>query len=281
MGRVLKRLLVIIAMMLVIALVMLGGFALAYGCALDLVMRIACTPDFTTREVGDFSVRFYSNYCEIEGTTAQGNAKRFLIIPEYIDGLRVKTLGWNSIVASMMGGADGIAYPIIESEILEKIYFESDTDFSPYLGSSQTHPNLKKIICPTMEKHPNRSNCNMYYPYQVFVDNNLGEHYRKYAANVSFYKNYEDGKSKYYWTDDCDYGGKIEYVPKDPTRDGYMFQGWYKEAECINEWNFEEDRLPEENREQKDFFENGGTVTKEVTVYQETILYAKWVESNE
>ena len=29
--------------------------------------------------------------------------------------------------------------------------------------------------------------------------------------------------------------------PADPTRKNYEFQGWFKEEECINEWNFETD----------------------------------------
>jgi uncharacterized repeat protein (TIGR02543 family) len=29
--------------------------------------------------------------------------------------------------------------------------------------------------------------------------------------------------------------------PEDPTRDGYIFGAWYKEPECINEWNFKTD----------------------------------------
>ena len=52
------------------------------------------------------------------------------------------------------------------------------------------------------------------------------------------------------------------------VNDGYTFDGWYKEKECINKWNFTVDALPE-----KILDEN-----KEV-LYQETILYAKWCYS--
>lgn len=41
--------------------------------------------------------------------------------------------------------------------------------------------------------------------------------------------------------------------PTDPTAEGYVFKGWFKEEACENEWNFESD-----------------TVTKDTT------LYAKW-----
>lgn len=48
-----------------------------------------------------------------------------------------------------------------------------------------------------------------------------------------------------------------------------MFGGWYKEPACINEWDFEEDTLPEERMEVN---EDG----EEEVVYQETELYVKW-----
>lgn len=34
--------------------------------------------------------------------------------------------------------------------------------------------------------------------------------------------------------------GKIT-PPPNPTKEGYIFDGWYKEPECVNEWNFETD----------------------------------------
>ncbi|MGC2195772.1 MAG: InlB B-repeat-containing protein [Terriglobales bacterium] len=35
--------------------------------------------------------------------------------------------------------------------------------------------------------------------------------------------------------------GKLVFKPTDPTRHGYIFEGWYKEAELISAWNFEAD----------------------------------------
>ena len=44
-------------------------------------------------------------------------------------------------------------------------------------------------------------------------------------------------------------------LPQDPVRDGYDFAGWFKEEECLNEWNFDED-----------------------IVEEDITLYAKWIE---
>ncbi|EHQ8840285.1 BspA family leucine-rich repeat surface protein, partial [Enterococcus faecalis] len=55
-------------------------------------------------------------------------------------------------------------------------------------------------------------------------------------------------------------GQNVEYnavveKPTDPTKEGYTFGGWYKEAECITAWNFDTDKMP------------AGNIT----------LYAKWI----
>jgi uncharacterized protein (TIGR02145 family)/uncharacterized repeat protein (TIGR02543 family) len=51
-----------------------------------------------------------------------------------------------------------------------------------------------------------------------------------------------------------EHGGKVT-EPADPTRDGYNFDGWFKEAACVNAWDFDI-----------------GAVTSAVT------LYAKWTK---
>jgi len=51
-------------------------------------------------------------------------------------------------------------------------------------------------------------------------------------------------------------GATISKPAPDPTRDGYTFGGWYKEAACTNAWNFETD-----------------------TVTRNTTLYAKWTST--
>ena len=246
-----------------------------------------CPPaesSYSEKEVGDFVVWVYDDYCEIYGTTEAGNNKKYLVIPEYIDGVRVDALGVRSLAGAIDMVSGDVTYPRIESDVIEKIYFESAIDFYPWLNPQNISVNFKKLFYPGIEKYPDAtSSFKMYYPravYEKAVQDEIWSTYsvNKHPANISYYYNYEGAENDgYYWIDDCDYGEKIEYIPKNPERRGYTFGGWYKEPECINEWDFEVDTLPEEKKEEKEVHVNEETVKEEVTVYQETILYAKWV----
>ncbi len=52
--------------------------------------------------------------------------------------------------------------------------------------------------------------------------------------------------------------GELLAAPNAPAAEGYTFAEWYREADCINAWNFESDLVTED-----------------------TVLYAKWVQAEE
>lgn len=68
------------------------------------------------------------------------------------------------------------------------------------------------------------------------------------------------GAGEQYKTEETDTAEKIT-VPEDPTREGYIFAGWYTDEECTAGNKF-------------DFTADGGTVDVDTT------LYAKWVEED-
>lgn len=37
--------------------------------------------------------------------------------------------------------------------------------------------------------------------------------------------------------------GELLEVPEPPTREGYLFTGWYKDHACFEQWNVEEDTI--------------------------------------
>lgn len=83
-------------------------------------------------------------------------------------------------------------------------------------------------------------------------------------ANISYFYNYEDAPNDgYYWLDDLEDGEKITYIPENPTREGYLFGGWFKDEACTEVWDFETD-----------------TITKPAEGYYENKIYAKWNKKN-
>ncbi len=237
-------------------------------------------PEYVDKESGDFMVRFYESYgyCEILGTSEQGNAQKYLVVPESIEGLEVKSWGeyWPLGFIMMPGRYQN---PDIESTNLEKIYFKKLKNYSTIVSSSSC-PNLDKLIYLDFFSVPWGFNEDIYFPFKRYetLKAYSSSDIRALPANVSYYYNYENPKNGgYYWIDDCDYGGKIEFIPPEPEREGYEFDGWYKEPECINKWDFETDTLPEKQTEMQ---ENLYGEEEEVTVYQETILYAGWIKTD-
>ena len=63
-----------------------------------------------------------------------------------------------------------------------------------------------------------------------------------------------------YWIDDYEDGEYIVF-PEEPQKEGYVFDGWYKEPEGLTEWNEGKDKYSKS--------EDRKTVS----------LYAKWVQN--
>lgn len=91
------------------------------------------------------------------------------------------------------------------------------------------------------------------------------KNYQYLYANVIYYLNY-DIDDELYFLDDYD-GTIIDYLPSVPTRDGYLFTGWYTNRECTTIWN-ESTVINKEIQ----LNESGDYIY----TYHPTILYAGW-----
>ena len=223
------------------------------------------------KEAGDFLLEKSNSGYIIVDLSETGYQKKELFICNQI--------GKYSIIwISKENGGFGLfsrEYPVINSQVLEKIYF---VDYVPsrkrtVFGDCD---NLRRIIRQEVGSFPQYEDDFMLYGQHEGINQYLKyEDYLKYdyldyifPANVSYYLNYEiENHDGYHWIDDFDYGTKITYIPNDPIREGYTFGGWYKEEDCINKWDFGTDTIPEAILDEEG-----------EPVYQETKLYAKWIQ---
>lgn len=221
----------------------------------------------------------------ILGLTDKGKEQEYLVIPETIDGKKVSDIGcsfgWE--ITKIKEEYGDAKYAQFKSEKLKKIFIISDVHmirgltFGYFIDKSDC-PNLDGVFYmyskPDNVSHPEVLFFRANLP-GLIVSKDLGKWKSigriptalEFTANVSYCYNYEDAVNEgYYWIDNYEYGEKIEYIPEKPIREGYVFDGWYKESECMNTWNFEVDTLP-----QAQYGEEG------YELYQETKLYAKWI----
>ena len=201
-----------------------------------------------------------------ESNVAVGNVKTYpesgaVFFPAQVQGYTVSQVGFNS---GLGFGGNGYLHTSGENGIIiERCYFPHTIKEIGDGYMKLTSGNLKIFYCGEVVDlgyfRPNRDTA-IYVPaenYEAF-NNVLSEGYSQnlLKANVSYHLNYDE--NNYYYIDYYENGEKISYIPPIPQRDGYTFGGWFKEADCIGQWDFEEDTI---------------LLTEEQTVVN---LYAKW-----
>lgn len=193
-------------------------------------------PEFEN-DIYRYAVRTDSNgdkTCYIVGLTELGKSKTELILPEEIDGIPVRGLGYERKTKVFMGSE---IVGRFESENLLKLFVPFDTEKVSWRTAADTScPNARYVIW--------RSHKFLTFGHGVIFGYKLLPEYlvsstNDFLANVSYMYNYENAGC--YWVDSYD-NGIISFIPPAPTREGYTFGGWYKEKECINAWNFETDK---------------------------------------
>ena len=246
----------------VLLAVVLAGAILAVGCYENCSGLMPYKEEKTS---GDYVYRIFDanadydyEHIAIIGLSEEGQQKRELLIPEEIDGIPVVWLGYRSSWTAIEGS--------LKSNVLEKVFLMHkiyEVGELMFVGL----PNFKCLVTNTnfilneieqqgpLTKLPKKE--------ALKFDSTLNS---TIYANVVYYLN--DGGEEICFADDCD-GEKITFVPPEPQREGYTFGGWYKEKECIKEWDFEKDEVPA-----KAYDDEGNYL------FQETSLYAKWNKKN-
>ena len=197
----------------------------------------------------------------IQGLTDLGKEQEYLIIPETIDGKKVRYISETIFdVYRTERNYGNLGDISLNSEKLEKVFIVSGIGIINAWVSSGLFSRKEVFYI---------SNADVEFTNKFYRTSLKGDTawHSLTAANVSYDYNYENSLNYgYYWIDNYNYGENIEFIPPEPTREGYTFAGWYKESECINKWNFETDTLPQAQYDENDR-----------KIYQETKLYAKWI----
>ena len=214
------------------------------------------------------SGRYYA-VGEIDEYHNDGDPNTVQFIAAEINGLPVMSSGYELLMNN-----SGVSHG---SLVLEKIYVPStlvDTNGGYFRYNRR---NLSIYFCgdsAQVLKDIAAENYNhvLYVPgsmyadfvaYLAGLDNNTVVLCR---ANVAYMLNSEDMPdyytTEYYYVDYVEYGEEIVSIPPEPVRKGYIFDGWYKEPECENEWSMTYTIPKPEIGEE----------------FKELRLYAKWIK---
>lgn len=185
-----------------------------------------------------------------------------LYIPDEINGIPVTGLGHS---AFMMG------YYIKISGV-EKVYFPWSISYSPQGNITYVKENfsVKYVISPSTTTLIDDHSLRIFVVAKPLFDQyeaTSGVKNNIIPANVAYMFNYQDEPNEgYFFVDLLETSGIIIEPPYLPKRDGYVFEGWYRDENCTKKWNFKTDTLT------IDFDENGNRI------YEEFRLYAKWIK---
>lgn len=208
------------------------------------------------------------------GFTELGLQQKYLILPEEFDGIKLAGLGYYHKLNHGGKNVGGLIH-----NTLERLYitFETTEDnWSPnYAGCGLAKCSIVEM-CPSIIYFPCEGYILAYHLLKGYLDSlkeiNKPEDHMTRVANVSYMYNYEGAENEgYYWADSYDQN-TIGFIPPEPEREGYTFGGWYKEAECVNEWDFENDKLGEE------IWVNTKLDYEDYKKEDITWLYARWVK---
>ena len=212
-----------------------------------------------------------NNGYTVVGLSDEGKNMEVVYIYAEIEGLLVKNVGSASIA--------GVTKGYFTGNNLKKIYFPWSIEYvadyylwdgydTVYIISASTkylidYRNINDIhIIPNFSyQNGIKFHRSTYDKHSVIDKENV------IPANIAYFFNYEGNPNEgYFFIDLLEESGTLTKPRYDPKREGYTFEGWYKEAECINAWNFDTDTVI------INYDEEGNRI------YEEFCLYAKWAE---
>ena len=206
--------------------------------------------------------------------TELGQSQTELILPENIDGVRIVGFGYER------KENHGWFYEQVgnfKSETLTRLYVPFDSkeaEWSHAYEHSQAYCyNCYIVMWKDLRITGSfKAEIISYNLLTEYFESNFGYLETSLLANVSYMYNYEDAEDDgYYWVDSYN-NSLIGFIPPEPEREGYSFDGWYKEPQCENAWDFEADKTGNE-------IELRSKDIDDYDVQDITYLYAKWIKN--
>lgn len=238
------------------------------------VFKTEYLPTFTSNYF-DYAVQTKSNGEQegyLIGFTELALQQKYLVLPNELNGTKITGVGY------WAGGSfSGRQVGRFEHEKLEKLFYPTNLEYKKTTGNNPYYVNPEWVVIKWGSGNSVYVGNKYAYGYNLLdkvlkseKKNSYSQKNKTRIANVSYMYNYEGAENDgYYWVDYYNETA-IDFVPPKPERKWYTFGGWYKEPECINEWNFETDVTSKElwldtDLEYEDY--NPETLTW---------LYAKW-----
>ena len=284
---------------IILAAILLGISAAGMtGCAYDIEKYFISDGDFVyfyMENMPEYSDMNYNRKCYAIAGTNFDEPKTEIYVPAYYKGKEV-CYTWfvdTSLAQNEYGidatGAEKVYFPFCHcampnttGTVYDYDGKENEPSYNFFASTSAVTSNILEVpfwssgkkgtyITSIMYNERKESYANEYEireinGYKFYV----GEYEQFFQiANTSYMFNYEGEPNEgYFFINEFERGGLIEDTPYEPQRAGYKFAGWYKEAACINAWDFERDRLPQAE------YDADGNLK-----FIETKLYAKWVKN--
>ena len=235
-------------------------------------MLKSCFPNgdvFRSKVCGDFvyshlAVSDPKNDAAIIGLSEEGKKKETIIFPTSIDGYNVEMVG--TYFFKRKSGP--IIFTNTKNIYLTNLFYYTNSKFecdknlhiNAYVGSSLSDDEMFLML----DDFPNSKVYISQIYYEAIKETPSFYWYNYVPANVVYYLGSYSKDT--FFVDDAD-GTPVNVIPPDPKREGYKFDGWYKDIEGTIPWDFEKDIVP------KKIYDINGEY-----IFAETKIYAKWIK---
>lgn len=155
----------------------------------------------------------------IKGLTEEGEQLENIVIPDEIDGLPVEAIKSTFYKCHA-----------------RKIYISKNVNWQRYANLTSVVTYDYKVLFCRYECNDGSigewSSLNRYV--SIVAEDNYKAYRRNYKiANLNYFYNYEGSvNGGIHFIDDLDEGETLVVIPPEPIREGYRFQGWYRDEAC-------------------------------------------------